>query len=113
MTGFNITGTLTPNGNVSVQCGSRQTFTCRVPGRPLGWNITGLRGINIPGPFRARPVAIYNPRITSNDTGGDTQVSVSVITIYGFSISDNGGTVQCINMEDGSVLGMAGISIGE
>ena len=113
MTSFNITGTLTPNGNVSVQCGSRQTFTCRVPGRPLGWSISGLRGINIPGPFRARPVAKNNPRISSTDSGANTQVSVSVITIFEFSISDNGGTVQCINMEDGSVLGMADISVGE
>ena len=113
MTVFNIAGTLTPNGNISVQCGSRQIFTCRVPGKPLGWSINGLNGINIPGPFRPRFVFGTNSRITTTDTGDKSQVSVTVITMSGFSISDNGGTVQCINMEDSRVLGMARISIGE
>ena len=105
---------LSPDGIVQVYCGSPQTFTCRAPGKPLGWSITGLSGIDIPGPFRARPVAVNNTmdRIASNDTGGNSQVSVSVITISRFSAEDNGGTIRCINMEDGSVQGMATISIG-
>ena len=53
----------------------------------LGWNITRLSGINIPG--------------------GDSQFDVTVIAISGFSTSDNGGTIQCINIEDGGVQGMA------
>ena len=93
-------------------CGGTQTFICEAPRKPLGWTITGLRGISIPGPFRPRVVAETNPRITSNDTGGNSQVSVSVITISGFTTSDNGGTIQCINMRDGSVQGMATILIG-
>ena len=80
-------GTLTPIGALSFECGSRQTFSCRVPGKPLGWNITRLSGINIPG--------------------GDSQFDVTVIAISGFSTSDNGGTIQCINIEDGGVQGMA------
>ena len=38
---------------------------------------------------------------------------MTVITISGFSTSDNGGTIQCINIEDGGVQGMADISVGE
>ena len=110
---FNITGILTPNGTISVECGSRQTFICRVPGKPLGWSVTGLNGINIPGPFRPRSLFKTNPRITTNDTGGDSQFDATVMIISGFSISDNGGNIQCINMEDGRVQGMARISIGE
>ena len=83
------------------------------PGVPLGWNIAGLKGINIPGPFRARPVALENPRITSTDTGGTLQIGVSVITISGFIASDNGGIIQCVNMGNNSTKGMATISIGE
>ena len=107
-----LQGTLTPDGTVSVDCGGTQTFTCRAPGVSIGWNIAGLSGISM-GPFRARPAARNNPRITSNDTGGNSQVGVSVITISGFSISDNGGNIQCINMDDNSVQGMATISVGE
>ena len=54
-----------------------------------------------------------NPRITSNDTGHNTQIGVSDITISGFSVSDNGGTIQCINLEDDSVQGVARISVGK
>ena len=104
--------TLTPDIIVQVYCGGTQTFICEAPRKPLGWTITGLRGISIPGPFRPRVVAQTNPRIASNDTGGDSQVGVSNITISGFSASDNGGTIQCINQEDGSVQGMATIFIG-
>ena len=72
-----------------------------------------MSGINIPGPFRPRSVFETNPRITTNDTGDNSQIFVTVIIISGFSISDNGGTIQCINMEDGRVQGMARISVGE
>ena len=96
-----------------VRCGSGQTFTCRVPGKPLGWNITGLSGISIPGPFLARNASQINPRIMTNDTGQHTQTGVSAIAISGFSISDNGGTIQCINMKRGWVMGKATISVGE
>ena len=95
-----------------MDCGSRQTFDCDAPGEPIEWTTSGLSGISR-GPFRARPAAIDNPRITSSDTGGDTQVGVSDITISGFSRSDNGGTIKCINAEDGNVRGMASISVGE
>ena len=99
----------------SVDCDSAQTFTCRAPGEPIGWNIAGLSGINMPGPFRARAVDQTNNRIMSNDTGpgGNMQIGVSVITISGFSISDNGGIIQCFNMDDNSTRGMATISVGE
>ena len=99
--------TLTPNGALSFECGSRQTLSCRVPGKPLGWDITRLSGINIPGPFRIRIAAETNTGITSNNIGGDSQFDVTVIAISGFSTSDNGGTIQCINIEDGGVQGMA------
>ena len=93
-----------------------QTFTCRPPdvNEPIGWNIAGLSGINIPGPFNARIEhhRDLNDRFSSNDTG-DIQVRVSVITISGFSISDNGGIIQCVNKDDNSTRGMATISVGE
>ena len=69
--------------------------------------------ISIPGPFRARVVAANNPRITSNDTGDAMQIDVSVITISGFSVSDNGGTIQCVNMVNRRNQGMATISMSE
>ena len=100
---------------VSVYCGGVQTFTCRPSdGRdPIGWNIAGLSGINIPGPFMARAVAMTNSRITTNDTGGNSQTKVSDITISGFSTSDNGGIIQCVNMNNNNTEGMATISVGE
>ena len=100
-----------------MNCGRAQTFTCRVSDRtvPIGWNIAGLSGINIPGPFNARTVAINdnNERFDSNDTGGMDQTVVSVITISGFSISDNGGIIQCVDIRNNNTKGMAIISIGE
>ena len=105
-------GTLTPNGNVSVDCGSTQTFNCAIPRKPIEWTTSGLSGIS-QKPFRARVEAGRNPRITSTDDGGDAQVGVSNITISGFSRSDNGGTIQCINARNSNVRGMARISVGE
>ena len=105
-------GSLTPNGNVSVDCGSTQTFICNASGEPLQWTTSGLRGISR-GPFLARTEAIYHSRMKSPDTGGDTQVGMSRIVIFEFSISDNGGTIRCINAENNNVRGMASISVGE
>ena len=51
-----------------------------------------------------------NPRITTS-TGAI--VPISTITIADFTMSDNGGTVQCINAEDNSDQGTATISVGE
>ena len=110
---FNHVGTLEPSGTVSVDCGSAQNFTCIAPGVSIGWNIAGLSGINIPGPFLARNAAMDNPRITSTDSGSNSQVGLSYIIISGFSISDNGGIIQCVNMKSGKVRGMATISVGE
>ena len=109
-----LVGALEPNGTVSVECLNKRTFICQVKNEiPLGWNIAGLSGISIPGPFRARPAAVNNSRITSNDTGGTSQFFVSNITISGFSISDNGGIIQCVNMRNNNTRGMATISVGE
>ena len=95
-----------------MDCGSRQTFDCVAPGEPIEWTTSGLSGISR-GPFRARKEAITNPRITSHDDGGDSQTEMSRITISGFSRSDNGGTIQCINSRNNNVRGMASISVGE
>ena len=98
-------------------CGSTQTFTCRPSNdrEPIGWNITGLSGINKQGPFHARAEHLRDltDRFSSNDTGGSSQTKVSVITISGFSLSDNGGIIQCVNMVNNETRGMATISVGE
>ena len=95
-----------------MDCGSAQTFTYREPGVSIEWTTSGLSMIGR-GPFRARNEAMTNPRITSTDTGGGSQVGVSDITISGFSGSDNGGTIRCVNANNNNVLGMASISVGE
>ena len=107
-------GRLTPNGNVSVDCGSTKTFTCIVPGEPIKWTTSGLSGISL-GPFLARNEANRNieDRFTSHDGGDTIQESESRITISGFNKSDNGGTIQCINADNSNVRGMASISVGE
>ena len=110
---FNRVGTLTPGGTVSVDCGSTRTFICDAPDVSIGWNIAGLSGINIPGPFLVRNAAIGNSRISTNDTGGNKQNHVSLITISGFSLTDNGGTIQCVNMNNNNNKGRATISVGE
>ena len=114
---FNCLGILVPDGMVAVNCGSAQTFICRISdsSESIGWNISGLSGINTPGPFNARTEANrdFEDRFTSNDTGGMRQTIVSVITISGFSISDNGGIIQCVNMNNNRTKGMANISVGE
>ena len=95
-----------------MDCGSTQLFTCVVPGEPIEWTTSGLEGIS-QGPFLARNEAMTNSRITSNDTGDGAQISASWITISGFSRSDNGGNIQCINARNRNVRGMASISVGE
>ena len=102
-------GTLTPDGTVPLDCGSQQTFTCGVNGT-AAWNISGLSGVRRT-PSNGLGTAHSNPRITTTDTNGIT--SPSTITITGFTTSDNGGTIQCINLNDNSVQGMASIPIGE
>ena len=96
-----------------MDCGSAQTFTCNAPGVSLGWNIAGLSGINIVGPFLARNAAFGNPRIKTNDTGSSVQLDVSNLTITGFSTSDNGGIIQCVDRNNDNTEGMATISVGE
>ena len=110
---FNLVGTLQPRGTVSVDCGRAKTFTCNAPRVSIGWNIAGLSGIDIQGTFLARDAAIGNSRIMSTDTGGNKQIGVSVITITGFSRSDNGGNIQCVNRDNNSNIGRATISVGE
>ena len=110
---YYLVGTLTPNGTAAVDCGSTQVFICTAPGVSIGWTITGLSGIYIQGPFLARHAAISNSRITSTDTGGDSQIGVSNLTISGFSTSDNGGTIQCVNRDSNNTQGIATISVGE
>ena len=105
-------GMLTPNGTITVDCGSKKTFDCAIPNKPIEWTTSGLSGVS-EGPFLARNEAMTNSRIKSPDTGQTLQTGVSRITISGFSKSDNGGTIQCINKDDGSVWGMASISVGE
>ena len=94
-----------------MDCGGTQTFACNAPDEPIEWTTSGLREIRR-GPFLARTEALGNGRITSPDNG-DTQYSVSRISISGFSKSDNGGTIQCINADSSNVRGMARISVGE
>ena len=103
-----ITDALTPGGSVSIYTGKQQTFTCSVTGA-TAWTISGLRGI---GATRSTGLvaASNNPRITTTDTSGFTPSST--ITISGFTTTDNGGTIHCINLADGSIQGTATISIG-
>ena len=92
-----------------MDCGSQQTFTCNVTGIAALWTISGLSGISI---IRDNGLGVANhSRITTTDTDGATPSST--ITITGFTTADNGGTIQCINLDDNNVQGMASISVGE
>ena len=102
------TGALTPDGTVSLYSGSQQTFTCSVT-VAAGWNISGLSGISVTG-NSGLLAANNSPRITTTESSGVTQSST--ITIIGFTAADNGGTIQCIELADNCVQGMATISIG-
>ena len=103
-------GTLTPDGTFPLDCGSQQTFTCNVTGQAALWTIKRLNGIIVTRDS-GQIAANISARINTTDTSGLTQSST--ITITGFTTADNGGTIQCNNLEDGSVQGMAGISVGE
>ena len=103
------TGTLQPDGTVSLYSGSQQTFTCNVTGIAAVWTISGLSGIRVTN-VSGLSAADNNPRITATDSSGVTQSST--ITIIGFTAADNGGTIQCIELSDNSVQGTATISIG-
>ena len=107
---FVILGTLTPEGTVSLDCGSQQTFTCNVTGVAAGWTISGLNEISVTartGLFAAN----NNARISTSDTSGVTPSST--ITITAFTTADDGGTIQCINLADNSVQGTSSLSVGE
>ena len=106
---FVTSGTLTPDGTVSLDCESQQTFTCSVTGTAALWAISGLSGIGATR-YAGTITANLNARITTTDSGITTP---STITITGFTTSDNGGTIQCFNPGDGIVQGMASISVGE
>ena len=58
-----------------------------------------------------RSAANNNARITTTDTSGITQSST--ITMIGFTTLDNGGTIQCIELANNSLQGMATVSVGE
>ena len=74
------------------------------------WTITGLSNITAVG-ISGQLADTNNARITTTDTSGITQTST--ITITGFTTADNGGRVQCINLADSTVQGMATVSVGE
>ena len=59
---------------------------------------------------RDQIAASNNSRITTTDRGVTPS---STITITEFPTADNGGTIQCIDLVDNSVQGMASISVGE
>ena len=90
-------------------------FTCDVTGASANpaavWTISGLNGLNLIERVTGKGLDGNNDRITTTDIGGNTPNST--ITITGFNTSDNGGTIQCINQDTGSVQGMANISLGE
>ena len=73
------------------------------------WTISGLSGISVTRDSGL--LAGNHSRITTTDTSGLTPSST--ITFTGFTTADNGGTIQCINLNDNSVQGMASISVGE
>ena len=74
------------------------------------WTISGLSEI-ISTRDSGLLAASTSARITTTDTSGVTPSST--ITITGFTTSDSGGIIQCINLVDGSVQGVASISVGE
>ena len=98
-----------PSGDLTLDCGNQQTFVCSVTGLAAGWTIRGLSDIAIIN-NNGLAASSLNSRITTNDKSNVTQSST--ITITGFNTTDNGGTIQCINLEDGSIRGIATTSIG-
>ena len=92
-----------------MDCGSQRSFTCSVTSVLAGWTISGLSGISITR-NNGQSAADNHTRITTTNSGN---LSSSTITITGFSTADNGGTIQCINLADNNVQGMASILVGE
>ena len=76
------------------------------------WTISGLTGISVTRQSGIITANTSSARITTTDTMG--VAPTSTITITGFTTADNGGTIQCIDLNNpGSVQGMASISVGE
>ena len=98
-----------------MDCGGSETFECKETNIPLKWTIEKLNNIDILGPFLARTEARKNPdgRISTTDTGEYTQKGMSNLTISGFTVSDEGGIIKCVNANDNSIIGMANITICE
>ena len=82
-----------PSGTVSLDCGSQQTFACRVTGVVL-WTVTGLSGINAIE-ISSMKAASNNSRIATTDPSDSVQESTIIIS--GFTTADDGGTVQCLD----------------
>ena len=99
---------MTLDGTVPLDSGSEVTFTCNVTGLSAVWTISGLNRISVTGTTE-QFAGNNNSMITTTDTSGLTQSS----TITGFTTSDNGGTIQCVNLADGSLQGVASIKVGE
>ena len=93
---------------VSMDCGSHQTFTCSVT-VGAGCTISELSGIDLT--HYTGLEAAMNARINTADTSGFT--SSSTINIAGFATADNGGTIQCIELANNRVQGVATVSVGE
>ena len=92
-----------------MDCSSEQTFTCSVnditTGASLaGWTIT-LDDITATEDSGKEVGKTHSGRISTSDTSGVTKSST--ITITGFTTADDGGTIQCINLDDGSLQGVA------
>ena len=98
-----------------MDCGSEQMFTCNVShvtsgASSAGWTIT-LNGIVVTEDSGKEAENAYSSRISTSDLGGITKSST--ITVTGFTTLDNRGNIQCINLDDGSVQGVAILSVGE
>ena len=106
---FFTLGTLTSDGTVPLDCGSQQTFTCSVTGVLAGWTIRRLSGISVTS-NSGQIAADNNARINTANSG---DLLTSTILITGHTAADNGGTIQCINLANGSVQGMATVLVGE
>ena len=89
-----VVGTLTPDGQIWMDCGSEQTFTCNVShittGTPSAeWTIT-LHNIAVTEDS-GMEAETHSSRISTSDSGGVTKFST--ITITGFTTADNERTI--------------------
>ena len=100
-----------PNGTIQLDYNSQQTFTCSVTGAEVQWVIRGLRWGSVSGNGRKVANSYRYGRITTNDATTTTQSST--INITWIHTADHGATVQCVNKEDGSVQGVAILSLGK